>query len=83
MQRAIFFCRMKICSRDRIQDVVHSCAHARKNDIPSTWYPPCLSLLPLLLLLFTKIHQPLPLNAMFVVYVPLYLYVLHSLCVSK
>ena len=35
----------------------------RKNDIPSTLYPPCLSILPLLLLLFAIFHRLLPLCA--------------------
>ena len=47
-------------------------AHAWKKEIPGVWYPPRLSLLPLLLL-FTKIHQLSPLCAMFVVYLPLHL----------
>ena len=67
VQRAIFFCRLKIFAVRGYKMLYHTRAHARKNDIPSTWYPPCLSLPPLLLL-FTKIYQPysLPLCVVFV-----------------
>ena len=86
--RAICFCRLKIFSRERYMMLCHTYirVHTRSEmAYPQHVVSPLPLFTPTLLLLFAKIHQPLPLCAMFVCCLrPLHLYVLldRLLCVS-
>jgi len=79
-----FFCRLKIFAAIGSKMLYHTRAHARKNDIPSTWYPPCASLYShccCCLRRSTSLYRFAP--CLFVVYVPLHLCVYACLQSSR